>query len=449
MLRWHKYASDRKLRKRQLTEKVILRMTNIALYQSLRQWREWAQQHAVETLRNKLSGQLAHQKKARCEALIRTWRHRSLQPTFAAWTSYARDNAKRKRTLAKVLGRFAHAQLARGWRTWKTFNDKQHQHELSTSLRLLRTTAVQSKLASLLRASAKQVFLEWRRHAQSARREAAMVEEMRQFRRCDVLDRTLRRVQATSALRSFQTWRAYILRARLVANDKLGEYSEMILALRAQSEHDSLKLHEYLGENQRLKSSLLSIKHKQHTMALLGDKQKENRAVLFAYNTALSRSFRALYQRVHFLRRRRLALHKAAQHVADSAALRALQLWRHQAMRHRSHMTQLALEAAKKQLDQCLGKVWSLESQLAQRAAESDSVMAESHQLLLNAQAQELNHQLEKQMPSEREVRLAEEVDTMAAKLELLLKEVRERGAHIQFLSAENQRLSAIVKVRR
>lgn len=57
-----------------------------------------------------------------------------------------------------------------------------------------------------------------------------------------------------------------------------------------------------------------------------------------------------------------------------------------------------------------------------------------------------MNHQLEKQMPNEREVALAREVDTLAAKLELLLKEVRQRGEHIQFLSAENQRLSGIVK---
>jgi len=220
----------------------------------------------------------------------------------------------------------------------------------------------------------------------------------------------------------------------------------MILQLRAQGEQDALRLHDFQAENQQLKSSLLSIKHKQHTLSLLAEKQREQRALLFAYNSSVARHFRAFYSRVHFLRRRKLALHKALEHVAHTTALRTLEKWHHQSLRARAALTQHALEAAKRQLDQCLGKVWSLEAQLAHRAAESDSARQEAAQALLNAQAAELNHQLEKQMPSAREQALAKEVDTLAAKLELLLREVKERGAHIGFLSTENQRLSAIVK---
>lgn len=95
---------------------------------------------------------------------------------------------------------------------------------------------------------------------------------------------------------------------------------------------------------------------------------------------------------------------------------------------------------------QCLGKVWSLESQLSQRTAEFAEVSHASHQSMLNIRTQELNHVLAQQIPNEREISLAREVDTLAAKLELLLKEVKERGAHITFLSTENQRLSGIVK---
>ena len=448
MQRWRKYTRTRKERKQELMQRMVNRMANIRAWQALRHWREWTQSAAVESMRAELNGKLQHQKRARAIALIRTWQHRALMPTFTAWVGYARSNNKRKHLLSKVLARLTNLQLHQGFRAWVNYSKQHRQHQSDTAFRLLRTAAIESKVATLHRACTKRMFVAWSHYARSTRRERSMVDEMRRFRQCDVLDRTFRRVTATGLNKAFQHWRTYILRARLIVNDKLGEYSEMILQLRSQSEHDSLKLHEYATENQKLKSNLLSIKHKSHTLALLSEQQKENRAILFAYNSILSKTFRAFHARVHFLKRRKLVLHKACQHVQDTVTLRALNQWKKQTMRHRGQMLAHALESAKKQLDQCLGKVWSLESQLAQRAAESESVAAESQQLLLNAQAQEMTHQLEKQMPNEREVALAQEVDTLSAKLELMLKEVRERGAHIQFLSSENQRLTTIVKVR-
>jgi hypothetical protein len=486
MQRWRRYTKERKERKHLLMDKVVRRMLGGKLWAALRQWKEWTQDAAVNQLRAEMNAKLHYQKQQRAAALIRTWRHRSIQPCFVAWAQFVRANQQRKATLGKVFARLTQLKLHqafrtwrlwraqqassealasrqrvimdrtfrrlcatmlyRGFRTWVSYAEQHKQAQVSKSFRLLRSAAVHTKIAALVRNNVKESFLEWRRYARATRRERSMVNEMARFRQCDVLDRALRRVQHTSILRSFAHWRTYILRTRLMVNDKLGEYSEMILQLRAQGEHDALRLHEYLAENQQLKSNLLSIKHKQHTLALLSEKQREQRAMVFAYNSCLARNFRALYARVHFLRRRKLVLHKAVQHVHDTTALRTLERWRHQCLRVRSSLTQGALEAAKKQLDQCLGKVWSLEAQLAQRAAESDQAHAEAAQAVLDAQAAELNHQLEKQMPNEREQALAKEVDTLAAKLQLLLNEVKERGQHIAFLSTENQRLSTIVK---
>ena len=486
MQRWRKYTKARKERKRELMDKMIKRMGNLRVWQALRHWKEWTHTAAVDALRAEMNDKLQYQKKARAAALIQKWQHRSLQPTFQAWQTYTRGNHKRKHLLSKVFARLASLQLHRAFRQWKIFREQQiaserlhtrqrvimdrtfkrmcstmlyralrtwrsfadahKQHQFAVSLRLLRSAAVQSKLASLQRTSAKHVFVEWRRYAKLTRKERGMVQELSAFRKLDVLDRTIRRTTAAGLLKAFLHWRTYILRARLMMNDKLGEYSAQILQLRAHATADSLKLHEFLTENQKLKSSLLSIKHKSATLALLGEKQRENRAILFSYNTTLSRHFRAFYERVHLLKRRKIVLHKALAHVDDSRAMRALSQWRNQTMRHRGAMMSLALESAKKQLDQVLGKVWSLENQLAQRSLESESVAAESQAVLLNAQAQEVNHALERGMPNEREVALAKEVDTLAAKLELLLREVKERGAHIQFLSSENQRLTTIVK---
>jgi hypothetical protein len=483
---WHAYTQERNRAKRELMDKVVRRMLSQKQWAALRHWREWSHTAAVNQMRNELNSKLQYQKQARCAELIQKWRDRSMKPTFLNWMNYTQQSRRRKQLLGKIFTRLSQLKLYqsfrtwrtwranqeasishtnrqrtvidrtfkrlcatllyRGFRTWKSYTEQHKEAQIRKSYRLLRTAAVQTKIASIVRANTKNVFIEWRRYANVSRRERGMVSEMAKFRQMDVLDRTIRRIQGTSILRAFSHWRTYILRARLIVNDRLGEYSEMILQLRAQGEHDALRLHEYLTENQQLKSNLLSIKHKQHTMTVLSEKQREQRAILFAYNSCLARNFRAFYARIHFLRRRKLTLNKVYQHIEDNALLRSLQQWQHQCLRHRASMTSHALEAAKRQLDQCLGKVWSLEAQLAARAAETDNAQAEAQQLLLNAQAAELNHQLEKQMPNEREQALAKEVDTLAAKLELLLKEVKERGAHIQFLSAENQRLSSIVK---
>ena len=477
--RWLKHTEARKQRKLDLIRIFVNRFGMLKQWNALRQWRQAAHLVAVESMEQRMRVKLNHQKKERVIALVHKWRHRAIEPTFIAWKEYARGCVQRKMRLRRILSKIDHIHLGqafrswrqrdtqrerqriiidrtikrmvssalyRGLRTWMSYTDLHRQAQVNKAYAAIRQAAVSSKVQTMSRLASKTHFLAWRTLTRQDRRERQMVTEMTNYHRCNILDRTYRRIQAATIAKSFTHWRTWILRARLIVNDKLGEYSEMILTLRQQSEMDSLKLHEYLTENQKLKSNLLSIKHKQHTMSLMTEKQKENRAILFAYNTILAKSFRAFYQRVHFLRKRKLTLHRTLLHVKESVQLRSLQQWKKQTMIHRSVMMQAALENAKKQLDQCLGKVWSLESQLAQRSAEAEQVATESQQVLLNAQAQEMNHQLEKQMPNQREIALAQEVDTLAAKLELLLKEVRDRGNHITFLSAENQRLSSIVK---
>jgi len=486
MERWRRWSREQRAHKKELLEKTCRRMVYIQLWQAIRHWKHVSQSMAVEELRQQMDDRLIYQKQQRARELIRSWRHRSVQPAFIAWRSYVDSNHRRKRQLKQIFMRLDSIQMYRAFRQWKVwresmakkealvdrqrqvidrtlrrltlsslyralktwshFSERSKQASLGASLKLLQSKALTSRLGAILRGTLKNHFLEWLRYVRSQRKERGMVAEMSAFHRQVILDRTIRRMLASNVSRAFQQWRTWSLRSRLMMNDRLAEYSALILQLRSQSEADAVKLHELMSENQRLRSSLLSMKHKQQTLALLNEQQREQKAIQIGTTHLLARSFHTFHAHTQQRKHRKHALGRAMKHVHDTLLLRAIQAWKERTMESKQDLMKRALEAAKKQLDQCLGKVWSLESQLASSNAAIHAAESKAHELELAAQASEVSAALDKQMPSEREVALAKEVDTLAAKLQLMLKEVKERGQHIQFLSAENQRLSTIVK---